>query len=144
MFNYAIYYIFNGLGFSEELFGWYDREHYDTNRVNTTKTERIGKKYQWIALYNILARISDNNKMIYSWNKESGETLQFEGPWESFVRDFDPTLNQNRISLYRILLLIHLKRSYMQCICLICLVRLLYMITRWCWGRVNFATRRAS
>ena len=61
IFNYAMYYIINELGYQGELFDDYDgfvnRFSYDRHRV--VKIERIGKKYQWIAMYNILARISD-------------------------------------------------------------------------------------
>ena len=45
-------------------------------------------------MYNMLARISDYCKMIDSWNYSEEEGVQFEGAWELYVRDFDPTLNQ--------------------------------------------------
>lgn len=46
-------------------------------------------------MYNILARVSDHYEMKgrYSINNDAGIT--FEGAWEPFVRDFDPTLNYN-------------------------------------------------
>lgn len=46
-------------------------------------------------MYNMLARISDHCKKIDSWNYSEEEGVQFEGAWELYVRDFDPTLNQN-------------------------------------------------
>lgn len=94
MFNYALYFILNDLGFNEEYFGEHDRHCGSYDRYLTAKTERIGKKYQWIALYNMLARISDNCKMIERWTLEAKE-VHFEGAWEPYVRDFDPTLNTN-------------------------------------------------
>lgn len=95
MFNYAIYHIINDLGFDEEYFGDHDQRCGGYNRHQTIKKERIGKKYQWITMHNMLARISDNCKMVDRWNYPPREHFQFEGPWEPYVRDFDPTLNQN-------------------------------------------------
>lgn len=91
VFNYAIHYIFDVLGYSNQLCGEYDNgiAGYDAIYNNTTKIERIGKKYQWIAMYNILARISDNCMM------KNGK--KYRGPWEPYVRDFDPSLNENFI-----------------------------------------------
>lgn len=73
--------------------GMYDctRYYYDYNRNNTKKIERIGKKYQWIAFYNILARVSD----VYSIKEWGRMPYAYSGPWEPYVRDFDPTLNRN-------------------------------------------------
>jgi hypothetical protein len=63
----------------------YDRHH-------VKRTERIGKKYQWITMYNILARVSDtHNLKKWDWNDKIGTA--YEGPWNPYVRDFDPTLN---------------------------------------------------
>lgn len=95
MFNYAVYYIQTELGFSEEYFGDYDQHCGSYDRNQTIKIERIGKKYQWITMYNMLARISDHCKMIDRWNYPAKEVVQFEGAWEPYVRDFDPTLNQS-------------------------------------------------
>ena len=95
MFNYALYYIFNNLGFKEKLFGDHDRKCRTYNRHTTVKKERIGKKYQWITMYYMLACISDNNKMIRWWNYPKNEEIFYEGPWFPYVRDFDPSLNTN-------------------------------------------------
>lgn len=95
IFNYAMYYIINELGYRGKLFDDYDSFvngfSYDRHRV--VKIERIGKKYQWIAMYNILARISDYYSM-KSWFSMEEESIPYDGPWEPYVRDFDPTLNQ--------------------------------------------------
>lgn len=55
MFNYAVYYIQTELGFSEEYFGEHDQRCGSYDRHQTKKVERIGKKYQWITMYNMLA-----------------------------------------------------------------------------------------
>ena len=93
-FNYAMYFILNELGYNEEYFGEYDQHCGGYSRHQTIKTERIGKKYQWITMYNMLARISDNCKMIERWGKDS-EEICFKGAWDLYVRDFDPTLNRS-------------------------------------------------
>ena len=46
------------LGWSEELHGDFDRA--SGHGRNNHRHERIGKKYQWIALHELMARISDN------------------------------------------------------------------------------------
>ena len=46
-------------------------------------------------MYNMLARISDHCKMIDRWSYPEEENVQFEGAWELYARDFDPTLNQS-------------------------------------------------
>lgn len=94
LYHYAMQYIRDDLGYRDELLGEYDcslgwRSY---SRHDTKKTERIGKKYQWIAFYNILARISDRH-LVKGFDEEGDYT--FEGPWEPYVRDFDPTLNRN-------------------------------------------------
>lgn len=95
MFNYAVYYIQEELGFSEEYFGEHDQHCGSYDRHQSIKTERIGKKYQWITMYNMLARISDHCKMVDHWNYPEKEDVKFEGAWEPYIRDFDPTLNQS-------------------------------------------------
>lgn len=94
LFNYAIYHILNEIGFREDYFGEHDLscgEHY---RHETEKIERIGKKYQWITFYNIMARVSDHCKFI-DCNNTKDEISRFDGAWEPYVRDFDPTLNRS-------------------------------------------------
>lgn len=95
IFNYAMYYIINELGYRGELFDDYDKfvNGFLYDRHHVLKTERIGKKYQWIAMYNILARISDYYPMKKNLSMEEKITL-YDGPWEPYVKDFDPTLNE--------------------------------------------------
>lgn len=87
MYKQAMSFIINDLGYTNEL----DKgnNHWGYDRSETKKVERIEKKYQWIAMHNILARVSDQCDI----DTDYSETPKFEGPWEPFVRDFDPTLN---------------------------------------------------
>ena len=95
IFNYAIYYILNKLGYKEEFFGANDNSCGSYNRYQTIKIERIGKKYQWIAMHNILARVSDHYRMLDRYSIREEREVLFEGAWEPYVRDFDPTVNKN-------------------------------------------------
>lgn len=94
IFNYAVYFVLHECGYEEKLFGEYDRHlgRYNYNLHNMAKLERIGKKYQWIAMYNILARVSDNCAKVDRFEKKEEV---FEGAWDPYVRDFDPTLNKH-------------------------------------------------
>lgn len=95
IFNYAIYYILNNLGYKEEFFGENDQFCRDYDRHKTIKIERIGKKYQWIAMHNILARVSDHYRMLDRYNIREKRVIPYKGAWEPYVRDFDPTVNKN-------------------------------------------------
>ena len=92
LYYYALQFIQNELGYTDDLFAEYDTSslYYPRSRHDVKKIERIGKKYQWIAYYNILARLSDTCVLKADWG---GEETAYEGPWEPYVRDFDPTLN---------------------------------------------------
>lgn len=48
------------LGWTWERFGHFDRHVNSGPGRGADKPERIGKKYQWIAYYEILARVADN------------------------------------------------------------------------------------
>jgi hypothetical protein len=99
MFNYAIYYIFHVLGYKNEYFDEFDIKNHPHRLTDTPsdkfKIERIGKKYQWIAMYNILARVSDHYPLKYDDSYTCSQ--KFEGAWEPYVRDFDPTLNEENL-----------------------------------------------
>ncbi|EOD5300596.1 hypothetical protein ACJXVI_001764 [Enterococcus faecium] len=92
IYKYALEFIKTDLGYSNELFTTYDQQvkKYQYSRHDHIKIERIGKKYQWIAMYNILARVSDT----YSFSKDWADSDHYNGPWNPYVRDFDPTLNE--------------------------------------------------
>lgn len=75
------------MGWSPELHGEFDEKRSDFYR-RSNKPERIGKKYQWIAYHELLARLCDNFEyQVDSW---SGE-WKYEGPWQVSIRDIDPS-----------------------------------------------------
>jgi len=96
--NIAIKRIFD-LGYDVEKHGEFDRKiaHHDRHYV---ETERIGKKYQWIVMHELLAQVSDNYKMKAPWSwGEDIEMVDFFGPWEPYSRDIDPsTINKLNIN----------------------------------------------
>ena len=78
------------LGWTPARLGAYDSgvasqgRHTADNRI-----ERIGKKYQWIAYHELLARIADHCAFKPWFSDQSGP---YEGPWQLALRDIDPTL----------------------------------------------------
>ncbi len=83
------------IGWSEDYFGQYDSK-VDSKGRDSRKAERIGKKYQWIALYEILALLTDN---YYYYDKflDSESNSGYRGSWQEHVRNIDPTII-NKIS----------------------------------------------
>ena len=80
-----------GLGWTAKYFGLFDRDvnRYSHRGRGSTKPERIGKKYQWMAYHEFLARVSDNFEFKgESWSRK---TEPFEGPWQFYARDIDPS-----------------------------------------------------
>ena len=92
IYYYALRFIFDNLGYCSKYFGKYDSNREGFDRHHVKKIERIGKKYQWIAMYNILARLSDKYKL-KGWDWNDNTDYFYNGPWDPYVRDFDPTLN---------------------------------------------------
>ncbi|MDA3835793.1 MAG: hypothetical protein PF495_20670, partial [Spirochaetales bacterium] len=81
------------LGWTYEDFGKYDETYPSTGRVNVTqeegKLERIGKKYQGIALHELLGYLADNYWLMPDWGDPSEDFL---GAWQLLgARDFDPS-----------------------------------------------------
>jgi len=78
------------LGWSVQRFGRFDRMLTLCDGRTEHKPERIGKKYQWIAYHELLARISDNFE--FCGDILSGRPKRYDGPWQrSGLRDIDPT-----------------------------------------------------
>ena len=71
------------LGWTPERFAQFDKVRADRWR-SAHKAERFGKKYQWIALRELVARVVDNFHMV--------SECAYSGPWQFFGRDIDPTL----------------------------------------------------
>ncbi|HIF9126651.1 TPA: hypothetical protein ACX6SH_002969 [Photobacterium damselae] len=80
--NVAVEWIFEKYGYDAELHGEFD------SRISSRTNERIGKKYQWIALHEILARVADNCVMKADNNRDE----PYQGTWQPFVRDIDPSM----------------------------------------------------
>lgn len=81
------------LGWTEELFEQFERSgHISYDRMGKHRVERVGKKYQYIALAEATARITDNLAMC-SW-EDDGKLRAFEpGPrGRDMKRDLDPSL----------------------------------------------------
>ena len=79
------------LGWKPELFGEFDKliNFRDSSRTDH-KPERIGKKYQWIALHELVARLADHCTFLSeSWSDTPGT---YDGPWQLWQRDLDPSL----------------------------------------------------
>jgi hypothetical protein len=77
------------LGWTAKKFGAFDQTIHDIRGREANKPERIGKKYQWIALHEATARIADNFYTRHDafYSKAKG----YEGAWQDFTRDIDPT-----------------------------------------------------
>lgn len=77
------------LGWEKEKFGRFDQliAEYWSGR-ESRKAERMGKKYQWIAYNELLARVSDNFEMKGNYGLQ-----EYLGTWQlSGGRDLDPSL----------------------------------------------------
>jgi hypothetical protein len=79
------------LGWTTELFGEFDRRVMEGRSDRAAhKAERIGKKYQWIAYHEFLARVSDNFQLVRDPWVQKNEA--YDGPWQiGFIRDIDPS-----------------------------------------------------
>jgi hypothetical protein len=80
------------LGWTMKRFGKFDfhANRYGDHGRSGTKPERIGKKYQWIAYHEFLARVSDNFVLKGGYQDEGGN--KYEGPWQILsARDIDPS-----------------------------------------------------
>ena len=88
VFYYAFYYIIKNLEYDSNLFSDFDRTTGYGRMRNSTRIERIGKKYEWIAMYHALALVADTHAIRHF----DDSTSQYKGPWEPYIRDFDPTL----------------------------------------------------
>ncbi|HYH05692.1 MAG TPA: AVAST type 2 anti-phage system protein Avs2, partial [Thermoanaerobaculia bacterium] len=79
------------LGWTPQRFGYFDRNYRrEMDRREASKPERIGKKYQWLAWHEFLARVADNFRFGGRFD-EPGKT-RYEGPWQIGERDLDPSL----------------------------------------------------
>lgn len=88
--NIAIKKIFN-MGYDVEKHGTYD-SRIASARDGNSSVERIGKKYQWIALYELAAQVADNYKIqIHTGCHGEKEEIYCSGSFEPNLRNIDPT-----------------------------------------------------
>lgn len=85
--NWAIHMIFEEFGYDPTVFVHFDRNNTSKDRSHS-KIERIGKKYQWIAMYRIIARMVDRYPDI-DWSREWSDPIRS-------ARNIDPTLYPGR------------------------------------------------
>ncbi|MBW5978523.1 AVAST type 2 anti-phage system protein Avs2 [Klebsiella sp. CVUAS 11332] len=79
------------LGWDPELHGDFDKGIGTGRGRRESSQERIGKKYQWISYYEYMAMLSDNFIRFEGYGEERKES-PYQGPWEPYVRDIDPTI----------------------------------------------------
>lgn len=89
--NLAVKWIIEKYGYDLKKHGEFDRRVRSNGRYSH-KVERIGKKYQWIAFYELLARVSDNLPFYEDAYSDNAEEIKYEGPWNPYIRDIDPTV----------------------------------------------------
>lgn len=82
------------LGYDVQKHGEFDRNAQKSSYVGRggRKPERIGKKYQWIAFYELLAKVSDHYLLHDDSSWEQKKRKNYCGPWDPYVRDIDPTM----------------------------------------------------
>ena len=81
--NWAIHIIFEEYGYDPNIFVHFDRNNSSNDRSHS-KIERIGKKYQWIAMYRIMARLMDKYPQ-KDWSNKWSNPIRC-------TRTIDPTI----------------------------------------------------
>lgn len=90
--NIAVKKVFD-IGYDVEKHGKYDRGLKYYNRGHS-QNERIGKKYQWIALYELAAQVADNYKLEQYIDDHGTTTKTYcKGSFEPSIRNIDPTIS---------------------------------------------------
>ena len=79
------------LGWDPDKHGDFDRQIGSGRGRRESSQERIGKKYQWIAYYEYMAKLADNFIRFEGYGDER-KASPYQGPWEPYVRDIDPTI----------------------------------------------------
>jgi hypothetical protein len=81
------------LGWTPKDFGEYEGKLPCKGRqrvnIEEVRVERISKKYQWIALREFQGFLSDHRHVALDWGES--EPTPFEGTWQLWSRDFDPS-----------------------------------------------------
>jgi len=78
------------LGWTAALFESFEKQYCGPySRIND-QIERIGKKYQWISLYELLAVLSEQNYYLSEGYSDIDDS-EYYGIWQFDLRDSDPT-----------------------------------------------------
>lgn len=90
--NWVLWRVFD-LGWTPERFGTFDaaRSRRYWQRDRTAKPERVGKKYQWLAYHEAIARVADHHEYTDPYENEPQQVVPYNGPWRHFFRDIDPS-----------------------------------------------------
>ncbi|ANF52929.1 hypothetical protein A0O34_21455 [Chryseobacterium glaciei] len=83
------------LGYDGEIHGHFDNSKDSYRRSEEAKNERIGKKYQWIAFYEVLGILADNYKIREKYSSDK-KTYIYDGPWQLTYRNIDPSFITKR------------------------------------------------
>lgn len=87
--NYALDLIFEKYKFDSSVYQRHDNNMRFSGGSRPVM-ERFGKKFQWIAMYEVLGLLQDNYPMEVSW-LGNDKDIQCSGTWEPHVRDIDTT-----------------------------------------------------
>jgi hypothetical protein len=83
------------LGWTPEYFADFD-SRVSENMRSAHKPERIGKKYQWMGLHQVMGLVADNFAMRRGWGDE---LTTYDGVWDTYRRDIDPSHLLKRTAL---------------------------------------------
>jgi hypothetical protein len=83
----------HNLGWREELFGRFERGSIISHdRMGNHRVERIGKKYQYIALSEVITRLVDNLTVCSYWDEGLLRAFEYGPKGRDMKRDLDPSL----------------------------------------------------
>jgi hypothetical protein len=79
------------LGYEPTIHGEFDNmvNRYENRGRSEHKSERIGKKYQWIAYHEFMALVSDHFE--FKGDSWSNSVNSYKGAWQPRIRDIDPS-----------------------------------------------------
>lgn len=79
------------LGWTQDRFGGQDRRLTAARDARWSETERFGKKYTWIAYYQLAGHLADHCTLQAEWRDDAPR--DYEGPWQvSGAVDIDTTV----------------------------------------------------
>ena len=80
------------LGWTTTRFSVFDRR-FPTHGRSDHRVERIGKKYQWLALHELVGRMADNLAFVEGlWDDDASGLSMYKSAWQVGLRDIDPSL----------------------------------------------------